>query len=123
MWMYDLARNAARQLLKDNQITGQQPRWSPDGSRLAFSESDSSNILIRDFGSGKDITIPSAKGEIANFSPDGTSLILQKTVAPAAGQRATHLVLVNFTTTPPKRRDLVPDSDPGNDESALWANP
>jgi len=123
IWLYDVASNTARQLLKDNQITGQQPRWSPDGSRLAFSESDSPNILIHDFSTDKDITIPSAKGEVANFSPAGTTLILQKTVAPAAGQRATHLTLVNISTTPPTRHDLVPDSDPGNDESALWADP
>lgn len=122
IWLFDVASNAAHQLLKDNQITGQQPRWSPDGSLLAFSEADSPNILIHDFAGGKDVTLPSVKGEIPNFSPDGTSLILQKTVAPAAGQRATHLVLVNITTTPPARRDLMPDSDLGNDEAAIWAD-
>ncbi len=76
--------------------------------------------MIHDFASGKDSRIPALRNEVAKFSPDGKWLLLRKTVAPSAGTRATHLVLIDVTADPLTSRDIVPNSDPANDEEGEW---
>jgi Tol biopolymer transport system component len=121
IWIFDLATNTAHPLWKDNQQLGVMPRWSPDGSQLAATMSDPSGLIIHNLSDNQDRFIPTLEDELANFSSDGRWLTRSERVAPAVGQSATHLVLIDLSAQPYGRRRLTPDSDPASDEEAAWS--
>src|SRR5262249_29894406 len=98
--------NTAKPLFKDSQQLGYMPRWSPDGTRLAVVNINAGGIVVHDFSTEKDITIPSVQGEVGLFSPDGHWLIFPKVVNLPDGRSVTHMVLVDVST------DLFTQHDP-----------
>ena len=120
VWVYDLPTNTARPLFSDNQRVGYMPRWSPDGTKLAVVNGADGQIILHDYPTNSDTTIPSLQGEFGAFSPDGRWLYFPKVVAVGDGGYVTHLVLVDLTSNLNVQHDLVPDSDPSDDVEAAW---
>ncbi len=97
------------------------PRWSPDGSRLAFVgvRGDASRLFLIDRDGGSDTSMPGAPDGVgeAAWSPDGSHLALSvSTPIPQS-----HDVLIDVTDDHYKR-----DGNPvgvGRASSAIWVVP
>jgi Tol biopolymer transport system component len=120
VWLYDIATNTGHPLFDNNQILGYMPRWSPDGTKLAVYSASAGGILIHDFASNQNTTIPAANGEFGPFSPDGRWLYYPKIVMLGDTSAAVHYVLVDLSATPYTTRDLVPDTEAVSEAEAVW---
>lgn len=120
VWVLDLSTNSARPLFSDNQRVGYMPRWSPDGTRLAVVNGADGAIVIHDYTTGQDKTIPALQGEFGPFSPDGNWLYFPKVLMVNDAGFVTHLVLVDLSSNLYVQHDLVPDNDPSDDLEAAW---
>jgi Tol biopolymer transport system component len=119
VWLYDLATSTGRPLFDDNQILGYMPRWSPNGTKLAVYSASAGGILVHDFASNQNTTIPAANGEFGPFSPDGHWLYYPKIVMLGDTSAAVHYVLVDLST-PYTLHDLVPDTEAVSEVEAVW---
>ena len=81
LWLIDVASGKQTPFA----TTGSSPRWSPDGSRIAYSASDGdrSQLFVRWIASGASARITSLPGDpnALAWSPDGTRLAYIATVA------------------------------------------
>ena len=81
LWLIDVASGKQTPFA----TTGSSPRWSPDGSRIAYSASDGdrSQLFVRWVASGASARITSLPGDpnALAWSPDGTRLAYIATVA------------------------------------------
>lgn len=75
VWLYDLSSGTTRRLFQDTQMLGYGPRWSPDGSRLAYFDPQG-GVRVVDLEAGASQLIPNQLGEIGTWSPDGQTLAL-----------------------------------------------
>lgn len=120
VWLFELATNTAQPLFPNDQMLGYSPRWSPDGTRLAVYSASAGGILVHDFLTDKNITIPTANGEFASFSPDGRWLYYPKIVMLGDNSAAVHYVLVDLSTTPFTLHNLIPYTEPVSEVQAVW---
>lgn len=89
LWLADLVSGGRERLTSGEMAALESPRWSPDGTRLAFSalprdrpaEQANHDIYVLDLSTGERRQITENAGE--NFdpawSPDGTSLLVSST--------------------------------------------
>ncbi len=86
LWLIDVASGRQTPFVAQ----GSSPRWSPDGSRIAYSASDGENsqLFVRWIGSGASVRITSLPGnpQAPSWSPDGTRLAY---IANVAGEGTT----------------------------------
>jgi len=93
IWIADLTTNPPQTypLVDDDQIVGYGPRWSADGSRLAFYDNRNNGILVNQFGAPPDSAwafIPSDFGEVGSLSPDGERMVYPEMLIDGSMTRA-----------------------------------
>jgi Tol biopolymer transport system component len=120
-WIVDLGSLQTALLFSDAQILGFEPRWSPDGARLAVYDAILPGIRVHDFASGSDVVIESLQGTSGHFSPDGTQLVYPVLVRGVLGEQFyTHLERVDFEAEE-RTRVSGPEETPVEDGYAVWS--
>ncbi|MFY9973452.1 MAG: hypothetical protein WAK53_04290 [Chromatiaceae bacterium] len=88
LWTLDLARGRAGQLMLSN-ASDIHPRWSPDGSRLAFSSNRTGRYEIwtvaADGSDARQVTDGPGEKTWPTWSPDGTRILFTHTQAGRTG--------------------------------------
>lgn len=80
MWVVDAA-GSERRRLGPKGLVGREPRWSPDGTRVAFVDFDAGVFRLLDLRTGRVRTLLGFGSFWAHaWSPDGTRLALMRTV-------------------------------------------
>jgi Tol biopolymer transport system component len=74
IWILDVSSGDVTQLFSDAAMSGNQPSWSPDGSRIAYFDTPSNQVGIVDLSSGQTWYLPATTGIIGNWSGDGSKL-------------------------------------------------
>ena len=120
VWLLDLTSNTVRPLFKDSQIIGFDPRWSPDGTKLAVYSQNAPGIIIHDFTTDTDKTVETTYGQIGEFSPDGRWMFFPAMVQVQDKVYAAHFVLADLTSEYLTQRDTVPVTEVSNDVEAAW---
>jgi Tol biopolymer transport system component len=88
LWILDLARGRAGQLLLSN-ASDIHPRWSPDGSRLAFSSNRTGRYEIwtvaADGSGARQVTDGPGEKTWPTWSPDGKRILFTHTQSGRSG--------------------------------------
>ncbi|MBI3362823.1 MAG: PD40 domain-containing protein [Chloroflexi bacterium] len=74
VWLLNLESGKATALPPEIDATSA-PRWSPDGSRLAYYDSTGQTIVVSHAAAGESTLIADTSGEMGAWSPDAASLI------------------------------------------------
>jgi Tol biopolymer transport system component len=120
VWVLDLVSNTVRPLFKDSQRIGFDPRWSPDGTKLAVYSQTAPGIVVHDFVTDTDKVIETTYGQLGDFSPNGQWLFFPAMVQVQDKVYAAHFVLADLTTEFLTQRDTVPKDELSNDVEAAW---
>lgn len=120
VWVLDLNSNTVRPLFKDSQMIGFDPRWSPDGTKLAVYSQNAPGIILHDFTTDTDKTIQTSYGQIGEFSPDGHWMFFPEMVQVQDKVYAAHFILADLTSDFLTQRDTVPVTEVSNDVEAAW---
>src|SRR5262249_45510382 len=96
---------------------GWRPRWSPDGSKIAFLDYDGVSVAEPD---GSELRLP-AHGTEAVWSPDGSRLLVDSTVVPAGGGSAVSLRRFGGVAGTPDSARILPHGTPSQGYPALWS--
>ncbi len=122
IWLLDTTNDTARPLFTDNQRLGENPRWSPDGSKLALysPSAGKGGIVIRDFTTGQDTLLQNTDGNLGTFSPNGRWLFYRRIVLLDSAHAVLHTVVIDLGAQPALARSLEADSDPVSDVEAIW---
>ena len=93
IWIADLTTSPPQTypLVDDDQIVGYGPRWSADGTRLAFYDNRNNGILINEFDAPPDEAwafIPSDFGEVGSLAPDGGRMVYPEMLIDGSMTRA-----------------------------------
>ena len=123
VWLLDINGDTVTNtpLIADSQVLGYTPKWSADGTKLAFYDTAQSGIYIYDFAatSAEDSAfalIPTNYGTVGDFSPDGEFMIFPEIQLGGPLVRATlqiaDLNAGTFTT--------ISESDL-DDQEAVWS--
>lgn len=92
--LLDLSSGQDTPLFQDSQVLGYAPRWSPDGSRLAFF-APQQGVRILDLTTDASQLVPNQLGEMGTWSPDGGALALVD--LSVAGERlSSHLIFADL---------------------------
>jgi hypothetical protein len=75
VWILDLDTGAVDLLLGDPTLQAEQPRWSPDGSRVAFQDVAARAMRIHDLQTGHDYAFHTLNGLVGSWSPDGSRML------------------------------------------------
>lgn len=121
VWVVDLESLQTSLLFADAQVLGQDPTWSPDGSRIAVFDQSLPGIRVHTFASGADQIIDSLQGDAGAFSPDGSQLVYPDLVRGAQGETFySQLYLADLATgmTRPLSGD---ESALVEDSAAVWS--
>ena len=113
MWVADANGSNCRRLGPKG-LVGREPRWSPDGRRVAFVEFDSGTFRILDLRTGRQRTLFDFGSFSAHaWSPDGRWLALMRTTPVECGGpyecESLQLWIVSSTGTSRKLVLSVPD--------------
>jgi len=92
--------------------SGRKPRWSPDGTRVAF-VGESARIKVTNFDGTEERIVSEAAGSAVGWSPDGTKIVFN---AVRRGHSA--IVVANADGSDP----LALTNDPANDWAPAWSN-
>ncbi len=120
IWLLDLTTNKLRRILSDSQRLGYTPRFSPDGSKLAFYDAGQRGIVVYDFVQQKDSLIATPQGEVGKFSPDSRWIYFPRIVQLEDGSYISYFVLVDLNSDTATQRDLTPDIKGASDVEAVW---
>jgi Tol biopolymer transport system component len=71
IWIVDVDTGDTSPLFPDTSIPGNQPSWSPEGSRIAFFNPLSDQVGIVELSSGSTWYLPATTGIVGNWSSDG----------------------------------------------------
>jgi Tol biopolymer transport system component len=74
IWIVDVSSGKVTPLIPDAGISGSQPSWSPDGSRIAYFDTLSNRVGIMDLSDGRTWYLPATTGIVGNWSNDGTRM-------------------------------------------------
>jgi len=126
VWLLDLTTGKAGRLFDDSQKIGYMPRWSPDGTRIALWDSNRGGIVLYNFTTREESSVPAYGGRVGEFSPDGariwfTRVIEVQDAASGASQYVTHITIADISVQPYKLHDLILDSDPSDDTDPIWS--
>lgn len=119
VWLYDLARETLTRLTFEGDVN-QNPAWTPDGRRVAFSSTVGPSWQLADGSRGRESLTPKGQSSTPTFfSPDGQFLALNR-IGPATGFDIWVLRLADrkvqpFLQTRPSTntRPLFPPTDVG----------
>lgn len=75
VWLMDTLTGDTAPIYEDNQVLGFGPRFSADGTRLAFFDGSQGLIRVLELDSGQAQAIPSRFGEVGVFTPDGRRML------------------------------------------------
>lgn len=121
VWIVDLGTLQTQLLFSDTAILGEDPVWSPDGSRIAMFDAAAPGIRVHDLAAGADVIIDSGPGLSGTFSPDGRRLVYPVLERGAIGvEFYTHLEMVDFDTQTRTRLSGQPET-PVEDGFAAWS--
>jgi Tol biopolymer transport system component len=74
LWIMNLESGETEALYANPNISGSEPSWSPDGSRIAFYDGLSQGLRLTQLDTREDILLPSEMGMTLEWTPDGTAL-------------------------------------------------
>lgn len=104
LWTLDLARGRSGQLVLSN-ASDIHPRWSPDGSRLAFSSNRTGRYEIwtvaADGSGARQVTDGPGEKTWPTWSPDGTRILFTHTQAGRTGLSLVDLAVSEITAYQP----------------------
>ncbi len=75
VWLMDRKTGEMSELTEDPRITGFEPSWSPDGSRLAFFDGQNGGVRTWNFSNGLEWFAHSNLGAVGRWSPDGNAML------------------------------------------------
>lgn len=75
LWWIDMNTGESQPVFQDTQVSGGNPRWSPNGEWLSYSSSD--GIRLYHLEDGESRVIKNTLGAAAMWSPDGKSILLR----------------------------------------------
>ncbi len=93
LWWIDLGTGENQPVFQESQVTGGNPRWSPNGEWLSYSSPD--GIRLYRLEDGESRMIENVLGAAALWSPDGKSILLRDVVIKHE-QFVTQLFLYNL---------------------------
>lgn len=117
VWLLDLHSGRTMPLSQDDQLLGYAPRWSPDGSCLAYFEPQR-GVRVLDLDTQTSQLIPNQLGEMGTWSPDGQALVLVD-FAFTGQEFASYLVRADLNDG--RTRDLSPTESQAADGSPAWS--
>lgn len=97
VWLLNLSGAKNQQLIADPAALGFAPRWSPDGSLLAYYNPGAEAVMVRDIAAGATRAFPSVLADPGNWSPDGGVLVYPNLVQDA-GRAYGKLIRVDVRT-------------------------
>ena len=107
VWLMDRESSEMSELTYDPQITGFEPSWSPDGSRLAFFDGQAGGVRVWNLSRGLEWFAHSNLAPTGRWSPDGSAM-LYIDAYPGEGQplaQVYRLDLTNGATEPAFEQD------------------
>lgn len=117
IWLYDVETSETAPVFEDNQVLGFTPRWSPDGSRLAFFDANVQAIRVLEMTTGEDAVVPNQMGEVGSFAPDGSAMVYTE-IRPVGRQFFAELWLAQFDGERGMRTLLEASEE---DQAAVWS--
>ena len=75
IYTVEVSSGKSAPLYTDNTITGTEPAWSPDGTRLAFYDLGAGGIRVLDLETSKESIIKTSMQDTGSWSSDGSQLL------------------------------------------------
>lgn len=123
VWLLDLGVQppTTYPLTNDREMLGSQPVWSGDGSRLAFYDANSQQVVVYSFAEPDETArltgFPGGGGSVGALSPDGRQLIFPEYVISSPEPHLTFRVadLIGGSVRP-----LTQANEAANDHAVTW---
>lgn len=116
IWTLDLISGQSAALYPDQQVSGIEPDWSPQGRYLQFYEPDAEQIRVLDLEKGKLILIPTSQQGAGSWSPNQEQLLFTRAESSALGLPFVRVYAVELATG---EINLLEAADLGQVDSSL----